>query len=141
MLSKLQSFQLQKIEVIKHILTFNRKAIPDAEEVSLSFSFQLSLNEDIKESICFLSLSCVSFVNGIPEEQETPFSLDLQLDYKFKVTYKDEFYSMTEEERGSLLSHIVYLHFRRKLVTCFSDAGLTNIKFPLTIDKLRQLGS
>lgn len=141
MLSKLQSIELQRIESVKHILIFNREAIPDSEEISLSFAFQLSLNEDNKENRCCLSMSCISFVKNTPEGEDGPFSLDLQLDYKFKILEPAIFSSMTEEERASLLSNIVYLHFRRKLVACFADAGLNNVKFPLSIDKLKSLGS
>lgn len=139
MLNKLRSFQLNSISTRIHALSFKREFIPESKDVKLEVSFSLSMQDEKDDGECFLTLSYQSgvIVDG-NDKSKTPFSLDLVVDYRFSIIDKDNFYSMSEDERTNLLSNIVYMTFRRKLMASLADAGLSSIKVPLNIDKFRE---
>lgn len=141
MLNLLKSFRLQQIRVERHLLDFNSEHIPDREDLNLAFSLGVQMQDKKDSNECNLHIVCVSKINDLQENEESPFSLELGISYKFKIIDIESFYSLVDEERAELLSNIVFLHFRRKLISCFADAGLSSIKFPLSFDKMREFSA
>ncbi|WP_343711222.1 hypothetical protein [Kosakonia radicincitans] len=141
MLSLLKSFRLQLIRVERHLLDFNSEHIPEREDINLAFSLGVRMQDDKEANVCNLHIMCVSKINDLKENEENPFSLELGISYKFKIIDSDTFYALQDEERAELLSNMVFLQFRRKLMSCFADAGLSSIKFPLSFDKMREFSA
>lgn len=139
MLNFINSFELQAVSIKKQFIDFNHDAIPKGESINLGFSLDMGLNDDKENNKCYLVLGCRSQVNDIPEEQPNPLTLEIVIAYRFDVLDSALFYSEDDESRANLLSRLVYLDFRRKLAMAFASIGLSNIKFPLSIEKLKSM--
>jgi len=139
MLNFVNSFELQAISTNKQFIDFIHDAIPQEESINLGFSLEIGMNDDKENNDCFLLIGCKSQVNDIPEEKKNPLCLEIVITYRFKVKEPDYFFGESEEARAKFLSNVVYLDFRRKIALAFASVGLSGIKFPLNIEKLKSM--
>ena len=139
MLNLMNSFELQAINTTKQFIDFTHDAIPKEESFNLGFSLQMGMNDVKEENECYLILGCTSQVNGIPEEKTNPLNLEIVITYRFKVTEPIVFFEESGDVRAEILSNLVYLDFRRKLALAFASVGLGSIKFPLNLNKLKDM--
>ncbi len=140
MLNLLNSVELQSISTGRQLIDFTRDAIPANEKINLSFTIELALNDDVENSKCLLKLGCKSQVDEIPEGELSPLNLEIVLNYKFNVLEPEIFFQSNDEIRAQLLSSIVYLDFRTKLTSAFTSVGLSKLRFPLSLEKLKSMG-
>ena len=139
MLKLLDSVELQSISIGKQFIDFTRDAIPKEEEINLTFTMELGVNDDEENNVCYLILGCKSQVNDIPEGAVNPLNLEITIVYKFKILEAKTFYHESDEVRAKLLSSLVYLDFRGKLTAAFTSVGLSKLRFPLSIEKLKSM--
>ena len=139
MLNFVNSFELQAINTDKQFIDFIHDAIPQEESINLGFSLEIGMNDDKENNECFLMIGCKSQVNDIPEENKNPLCLEIVITYRFKIKEPDYFFGESEEARAKFLANVVYLDFRRKLALAFASVGLSGIKFPLNIEKLKSM--
>lgn len=146
-MSIVQILELKFVSTHTNNINFQRDDNTD-ENVALGFNIQSILSENtMDKDECKLTFMCD--VKGInkpidelsdidPENYEFDFSIDLAVDYFFKIVDRDEFDKLSEQDINEYCSNIAYLDFRRKVLMSVSSIGIGNFRMPLSLSQLKR---
>lgn len=146
-MSIVKILELKFVSTHTNNVNFQRDKNVD-ENVALGFNIQSILSENVSDKDeCKLTFMCD--VKGInkpidelsdidPEHYEFDFTIDLAVDYFFKITDRDAFEKLSEQDVNEYCSNVVYLDFRRKIIMLVSSIGIGNFRMPLSLSQLKR---
>lgn len=138
MLKFLKCVQLYSSSPKKQIVTFDREVVAD-EETDLNLSFKTDISEDDKKKPTKAKLTFGVTAQSQAEEGEKPaFNALIEVEYFFKIKDLETYSSLSDDEQLDLCSSLVFLDFRRRMMTLFEGIGLEGVKLPLSLQKLQE---
>lgn len=135
MINVLNSIKLRGAVPNTYKVDFTRDAMSQEDaDISLSIKTELSESETEPERIK-LSLEVIAEARN--SEDKIIFSMHLIHDYFFEIVDKENYLSITQEDRAALCASLCYLDFRRKITNAMVSAGLSGVKLPLSLQELQ----